>query len=621
MIITSAFKSYFYIIVALASIVGSVIATPHISNFVGVSSSDPPRLTQTALAQSLPLEVDHHVKIKERTGDTVRVVEWMNEAERNCEMSCTFAEFTPGRNGKAGLAYVADSPMDLSGAKKVHFFLMGEKGGETVKVYIVGKNPSPGQAPDSLFREDFARSTGTIRLTNDWERYEISLAGIDLRGVTAPFAIELLKGKTSATQAVYFKFITFENQAVDQRFALAANGTDSTTALTAEDNGTALTAEDNGTALTAEDNGTAPAPDTSEQEVTNATSNTTTATPTPVEGGQADENLAPIAMPAVGSLVARPGDRVILDGSQSSDPDGDVITYQWSQSDGPEADIQGSDTVTPAVTIPNLDRNDQITIDLVVSDGQAESNRASVVIDIQYVEELEGAIQQNLQPDDERQARGWTDASCDGNGAGVIVECMTDSSDSTFVSSDRPGITTDMLFSFQDPSNAGINASNQIAYVTAQVTAKKTGASGFASLIADNPTNNEHYSTPSISIASDLFEEYEFTWKSNPITGEPWTIDSLNSLVAGYRYLAGQGSVQISEFKLIVGSLIPQVEQEPPEPSAPDDVEASTAEGSEGDNADMDSDDVDANAAPSEEPASTDDDAATEEGEPTVDDE
>ena len=133
--------------------------------------------------------------------------------------------------------------------------------------------------------------------------------------------------------------------------------------------------------------------------------------------------------------------------------------------------------------------------------------------------------------------------------------------------------------------------------MTAQVTAKKTGASGFASLIVDNPTNNEHYSTPSISIASDLFEVYEFTWKSNPITGEPWTIDSLNSLVAGYRYLAGQGSVQISEFKLIVGSLIPQVEQEPSEPSAPDDVEASTAEGSEGDNADMDSDDVDANAA------------------------
>jgi hypothetical protein len=605
--ITTALKSNFYIIVALASIVGSVIATPYISNFVGVAAPDPPSFTPPiALAQSLPLQVDHHVKIKERTGDPLRVEEWMNYAERNCEMSCVWMEFRPGTYGKAGLAYISDNPMDLSGADRVHFFLMGEKGGETVKVYLAGKNPSADEEADSLFKEKFALSTDVITLTNNWERYEISLEGVDLRGITAPFAIELL-GNTSAVQAAYYKFIVYENRAVDPRFEVEANSTDTT------DNATALTAE--------EDNATAPTPDTSEQEITNTTTNAT-ATPTPVEGGgQADENLAPIAMPAVDRLVANPGDRVILDGSLSSDPDGDVITYQWSQSDGPEADIQGSDTVTPAVTIPNLDRNDQITIDLVVSDGQAESNRASVVIDIQYVEELEGAIQQNLQPDEDRQARGWSDASCDGDGAGVIVECMTDSSDSTFVSSDTPGVTTDMLFSFQDPSSAGINASNQIAYVTAQVTAKKTGASGFASLIVDNPTNNEHYSTPSISIASDLFEEYEFTWKSNPITGEPWTIDSLNSLVAGYRYLAGQGSVQISEFKLIVGSLIPEVEQEAPEPSAPDDVEASTAEGSEGDNADMDSDDVDANAAPSEEPASTDDDAATEEGEPTEDDE
>ena len=605
--ITTALKSNFYIIVALASIVGSVIATPYISNFVGVAAPDPPSFTPPiALAQSLPLQVDHHVKIKERTGDPLRVEEWMNYAERNCEMSCVWMEFRPSTYGKAGLAYISDNPMDLSGADRVHFFLMGEKGGETVKVYLAGKNPSADEEADSLFKEKFALSTDVITLTNNWERYEISLEGVDLRGITAPFAIELL-GNTSAVQAAYYKFIVYENRAVDPRFEVEANSTDTT------DNATALTAE--------EDNATAPTPDTSEQEITNTTTNAT-ATPTPVEGGgQADENLAPIAMPAVDRLVANPGDRVILDGSLSSDPDGDVITYQWSQSDGPEADIQGSDTVTPAVTIPNLDRNDQITIDLVVSDGQAESNRASVVIDIQYVEELEGAIQQNLQPDEDRQARGWSDASCDGDGAGVIVECMTDSSDSTFVSSDTPGVTTDMLFSFQDPSSAGINASNQIAYVTAQVTAKKTGASGFASLIVDNPTNNEHYSTPSISIASDLFEEYEFTWKSNPITGEPWTIDSLNSLVAGYRYLAGQGSVQISEFKLIVGSLIPEVEQEAPEPSAPDDVEASTAEGSEGDNADMDSDDVDANAAPSEEPASTDDDAATEEGEPTEDDE
>ena len=136
--------------------------------------------------------------------------------------------------------------------------------------------------------------------------------------------------------------------------------------------------------------------------------------------------------------------------------------------------------------------------------------------------------------------------------------------------------------------------------MTAQVTAKKTGASGFTSLIIDDPARNEHYSTPSISIVSDSFEEYSFTWKNNPVTGEPWTVDSLNSLVAGYRYLAGQGSIQISELELIVGSLVTQVEQDPSPPPPPSssaiDGETSTAEESEatavGDNDDDgDSDD------------------------------
>src|SRR5919106_1654431 len=290
MITSSSFlKSNFYIIVALASILGSVIATPHIAN---IANLDPPGFTQTASAQSLPHQVDHHVPIRERTGDPVRVETQMTDADRNCEMSCIFVEFTPGRNGKAGLAYVGDAPMDLSGARRVHFFLMGDKGGEMVKVYVAGKSPSSGQnssgqnasslRPDSLFREKFARS-GAITLTNDWERYEISLAGVDLTGVTAPFAIELLRGRNSGPQAIYFKFIVYENQAVDPRFELAANGTNAT-ALTAT-NATAT----NATALTAT-NATA----------TNATATNATAPDNNgVRGdnntrGQSDENLGDV---------------------------------------------------------------------------------------------------------------------------------------------------------------------------------------------------------------------------------------------------------------------------------------------------------------------------------------
>src|SRR5919109_3188902 len=201
MMITKWLKSYFLVIVALASIVGSIVSASQISNFVNMGSSDPSRLIQDASAQSLPFRADHHLKIKEKVGDPIRIDEWNNYAERQCEMSCIYLEYTPGRLGKAGLAFVSDTPLDFSGAQRVHFFLMGDKGGEMVKVKIAGKNPTGGLIADSPFKEKFAISTNVIKLSNDWQRYEMSLAGVDLKGITAPFAIELLKGKTSATQA------------------------------------------------------------------------------------------------------------------------------------------------------------------------------------------------------------------------------------------------------------------------------------------------------------------------------------------------------------------------------------------------------------------------------------
>ncbi len=102
--------------------------------------------------------------------------------------------------------------------------------------------------------------------------------------------------------------------------------------------------------------------------------------------------------------------------------------------------------------------------------------------------------------------------------------------------------------------------------------------------------------------------------------------NSLNSLLAGYRYLAGQGLIQISESKLVVASLVSQEEQGPLASSAAIDGETSTAEGSEEaveDNGDDDSEDegtTTTNEAP-EEPAPSDGDLATDESEFTEDDE
>jgi hypothetical protein len=716
MITTTFIKSYFLVIVALASVAGSAIAAPYASNLVNVGSSssdpNPSSLINEAAAQKAPYKVDHHLKVSEKAGDPLRIEENVNDGEQHCEMTCKYIEYQPGSQGKSALAFTTSSLVDLSGAKKVTFFLMGENGGEKVKVKIAGKDPGAGKKGVELLKEKFERSSGEITLPNDWKRFEVSLDGVDLTKIRAPFGMDIFKGTGSAKQVVYLKYIVYENTPVDQRFLLPVNATGNATTTTAAPasnatgNATTTTAAPasnatgNATTTTtpANDRSAAAAQDNSNNTLdprnenargnngkdnSNNSNNTTTPdatdvdssgsvneTPTSVDNTSAgtseeqisnttsnipaealdNENLAPIAMPAVNSLVAHPGERVILDGSLSSDPDGDAITYRWSQSDGPDTDLLGADTAAPTVTIPTLDQNDRITIDLVVSDGQAESNSASVIIDVQYVEEIEGAIQQDLPPvDDTTQGEGWSDTECGGNDA-VIAECLTDSSDNTFVSSDRPSGTADMLFSFQEPSSIGINSSNQIEYVTAQVTAKKTGASGFTSIIVDDPNDNsQHYSTPSISIVSDSFGQYSFIWNNNPITGQPWTADSLNSFIAGYRHLAGQGSIQISEFKLIVGSLVPIVEQAPPPPPPPPpaiDEEASTAEEPEATEAEENDSDESAsdegdtnnaapedappsegdegdtnNAAPEDAPPSEGDPATDNQGEPTEDDE
>src|ERR671922_1323596 len=240
MIITKAIKSYFLVIVALASVMGSALAAPYISNLVSVgsstsTSSEPSSssLIQAASAQKPPFEVDHHLKIKEKVGDPVRIEENINDAEQHCEMECKYIEYKPGPRGKAGLAFTSDTPLDLSGAKKVYFFLMGEDGGETVKVKVAGKNPGKGQKGDDPFKEKFALSTGVITLPNDWQRYEVPLDGVDLKNVVAPFAMELLKGKGTATQVVYLKYIVYEDKPVDERFVLAANTTSNATAADA----------------------------------------------------------------------------------------------------------------------------------------------------------------------------------------------------------------------------------------------------------------------------------------------------------------------------------------------------------------------------------------------------
>lgn len=83
-------------------------------------------------------------------------------------------------------------------------------------------------------------------------------------------------------------------------------------------------------------------------------------------------NRAPVA-DAGTDLTAAVGDVVVLDGTSSSDPDGDALSYQWTivaRPSGSNAQLDAADTATPALAI---DVPGTYTIELIVSDGSLSS--------------------------------------------------------------------------------------------------------------------------------------------------------------------------------------------------------------------------------------------------------
>ena len=182
-----------------------------------------------AEAAELPLHVVERFTEKSMAGDaetgsSMKIDEEFVDPENHCEF-CTRVEYVPGSRGVAGFAYGSDSPVDLTGAKKVRFWVMGENGGEKVKFKIGGKERDDDRlrnAISTIFdNERFARSSDQVTLRDDWTKFEIDLADTDLREITHPFGLEIAKGSGEKSQIVYIKGVIVDDESVDSETELA----------------------------------------------------------------------------------------------------------------------------------------------------------------------------------------------------------------------------------------------------------------------------------------------------------------------------------------------------------------------------------------------------------------
>ena len=96
-------------------------------------------------------------------------------------------------------------------------------------------------------------------------------------------------------------------------------------------------------------------------------------------------NQAPTANAGADMGPINSGDVVTLNGGASTDPDGDVLTYAWTQVSGPTVTLSDTTAQSPTFTAPDVENLSTLVFELVVNDGRVDSLADRVSVSVQPV--------------------------------------------------------------------------------------------------------------------------------------------------------------------------------------------------------------------------------------------
>jgi hypothetical protein len=97
-------------------------------------------------------------------------------------------------------------------------------------------------------------------------------------------------------------------------------------------------------------------------------------------------NTAPTANPVANPPIAGEGVTVTLDGSTSTDPENNPLTYAWSQTDGPTVTLANANAAQATFVAPNLSNpaGETLTFKLRVTDPGGLFNEKTVVVNVLF---------------------------------------------------------------------------------------------------------------------------------------------------------------------------------------------------------------------------------------------